>query len=127
LYVFDASGATRYSLISARCAEVLTPGLSDHLSVVIAGINRFQRDEINQMKSNPPAGGDPPAKPRRRLNADQRKALKAARLAIYLREVGRKAQRRMEPNDRRDTYGLGEKIRSISPEEMDRLLRDDEE
>jgi hypothetical protein len=87
----------------------------------------FQRKEIKHMTSKPPAGATPPAKPRRRLNAAQRKALKAARLATFLREAGRKAQRGTEPNDRRDTYDLGRKIRSIPAEEMDRLLRDDEE
>lgn len=71
--------------------------------------------------------GSPPPKPRRRLNASQKRALKTARMAIYLKQVGRKAQRGVEPNDRRDSYGIGQKLRQISPEEMDLLMREDED
>lgn len=69
----------------------------------------------------------PSPKPRRRLNAAQKRALKTARLAIFLKEVGRKAQKGVEPNDRRDSYDLGDKIRKISPEQMDQLMREDED
>ncbi len=68
-----------------------------------------------------------PAKPKRRLNAAQKRALKAAKLAVYLKEVGRRAQKRTEPNDRRDSYDLGDKIRNISPNEFDQLMREDED
>lgn len=73
------------------------------------------------------SGVVPPAKPKRRLNASQKRALKAAKLAVYLKEVGRRAQKQTEPNDRRDSYGLGDKIRKISPNEFDQLMREDED
>lgn len=79
------------------------------------------------MTSKPTDGATAPAKPRRRLNASKRRALKAAQMAVYLKQVGRKAQKRMEPNDRHDWYGLGEKIRKLSPEETDLLMREDED
>jgi hypothetical protein len=79
------------------------------------------------MTSKDAKDGAPPPKPRRRLNASQKRALKTARMAIYLKQVGRKAQKRTEPNDRRDSYGVGERIRKMSAEEMDRLMREDDD
>ena len=67
------------------------------------------------------------ANPRRRANAAQKRALKSARLAVFLREVGRQAQKGVEPNDRRDTYDLARRVKRMSPEEFDRLAREDED
>ena len=66
-------------------------------------------------------------KRRRRLNATQKRALKTAELAVYLKQAGRKAQRGVEPNDRSDSYELRNKIRKIAPEQMDLLMREDED
>ena len=49
----------------------------------------------------------PSPKPRRRLNAAQKRALKTAQMAVYLKQVGRKAQKGVEPNDRRDSVPVG--------------------
>ena len=40
-------------------------------------------------------------KPRKHPNADERRALKAASIADFVRKYQRKAQKRVEPNDRR--------------------------
>jgi len=79
------------------------------------------------VSKNPPDGAPAPAKPRRRLNASKKRALKSARMAIYLKQVGRKAQKGEEPNDRHDWSELRGKIRKLSAEEMDLLMRDDED
>ena len=49
------------------------------------------------------------------LNAAQKRALKTAQMAVYLKQVGRKAQKGVEPNDRRESYQLGEEDLEIPP------------
>ncbi len=53
----------------------------------------------------------------------------ASDVAIYLREVGRKAQKGQEPNDRGHDRELERKLKRMSPLEIDALTRadDDEE
>jgi hypothetical protein len=64
---------------------------------------------------------------RRHPNRAEKRALRVAELALQVRAVGRKAQKRVEPNDRKADPALKNKLRSIPPEHLDRLLRDDEE
>ena len=64
---------------------------------------------------------------RRHPNRAEKHALKVAELADHVRAVGRKAQKRSEPNDRRADPDFKKKLRGIPPENLDRLLRDDEE
>jgi len=66
-------------------------------------------------------------KPRRHPNGAEKRALKTAELARFVREAGRKAQKNTEPNDRRYDNAFQRKLRQIPAEELDRLLRDDEE
>jgi hypothetical protein len=67
-------------------------------------------------------------KPRRHPNRAEKRALKAAELAKFVRAVGRQAQKGVEPNDRRGVnLALQKKLRRIPPVELDRLFRDDEE
>ena len=69
---------------------------------------------------------DPPG--RRHPNVAQRRALKAAELAMFVQAAGRPAQKRTEPNDRRRVdLALQRKLRRVPPVELDRLLRHDEE
>ena len=68
-----------------------------------------------------------PGKPERRLNAEQKRALKAATLGLFVRQYGRKAQRGIEPNDRRYDRDVERAVRQLKPEELDALLRDDED
>ncbi len=55
---------------------------------------------------------------RERLSAD---------LKLFVQQYGRKAQRGIEPNDRRYSRKLEAKMRRMSPEQLDALLRDDAE
>jgi hypothetical protein len=63
----------------------------------------------------------------RRLNFDQKRALKAAGLHVFMRQYGRKAQKRAEPNDRRYDLEIEQAVQRMEPTALDRLLRDDEE
>lgn len=64
---------------------------------------------------------------RRRKNADERRALRAARLRVFIQQYGRKAQRGVEPNDRCYDRELERAVKRMKPEELDRLLSDDEQ
>ena len=64
---------------------------------------------------------------RRRLNADQKRALKAGALQVFVRQYARKAQKRTEPNDRRYDLDIQAALKRTNPMVLDRLLRDDEE
>ena len=70
------------------------------------------------------APDDKPA--RKSLNAAQKRALKAADVALFSQRYGRKAQKNTEPNDRRYDRDTVDRVRRMSPEELDRLMRDDE-
>lgn len=70
----------------------------------------------------------PAGKPaRKHLNVAQKRALKAASMALFSQRYGRKAQKGTEPNDRKTGKGAAHRMRRVSPETMDRLMRDDEE
>jgi hypothetical protein len=60
-------------------------------------------------------------------NLDQRRARKSADLADFVRKYARKAQRGVEPNDRKYDVEVERAIKSIPPIELDRLLREDED
>ena len=64
---------------------------------------------------------------RPRLNADQKRALKTARLQLFVQQYGRKAQKGVEPNDRHYEREIETTVKRMKPDELDRLLRDDEE
>lgn len=64
---------------------------------------------------------------RRRLNADQKRALKAAAVHVFLQIYGRKAQRGVEPNDRPYSRNMERRLKQMKPEKLDLLIRDDED
>ena len=64
---------------------------------------------------------------RRHPNRAEKHALRVAQFADHVQAVGRRAQKGAEPNDRRADPTFKKKLRSIQPEALDRLLRDDEE
>jgi hypothetical protein len=76
-----------------------------------------------------PTGGpvEPRQQMRRRPNADQKRALKASGLRVFVRQYGRKAQKRTEPNDRRYDTDIERAVKRMDPATLDRLLREDEE
>jgi len=63
---------------------------------------------------------------RRHLNAAQKQALRAADIRAFVQKYGRTAQRGMEPNDRKYDREIEKIVRRMSPEALDRLIRDDE-
>ena len=66
-------------------------------------------------------------RPRKRLNADEKRALKAASVRKFVQQYERKAQRGAEPNDRRYNVDTEKSVKRMRPAELDQLLRDDEE
>jgi hypothetical protein len=71
---------------------------------------------------------DVPHKPKRRhLNADQKRALRAATVNVFVQQYGRQAQRGIEPNDRRYSRDVEKTLKQLKPDELDSLMRDDEE
>ncbi|WP_156434655.1 hypothetical protein [Bradyrhizobium lablabi] len=68
----------------------------------------------------------PDMRPRRRLNASRKRALQAATVSVFLQQYGRKAQRGVEPNDRRYSRDVEKALKRLKPEEFDLLIREDE-
>lgn len=64
-------------------------------------------------------------KEKKKLNAAQKRALKAADLQLFVKQYGRKAQKGKEPNDRRFSERTEKALRHIKPDELDKLLRED--
>ena len=65
--------------------------------------------------------------PRKRLNADEKRALKAASVRTFVQQYERKAHKGHDPNDRRYDRDTEKSVKRLKPDELDRLLRDDEE
>jgi hypothetical protein len=63
----------------------------------------------------------------RKLNRDQKQARKVGQLATIVRQYARKAQRGVEPNDRRYDRSVEAAMNRMSADELDRLLREDED
>ncbi|MFB9269061.1 hypothetical protein ACFFWD_39125 [Bradyrhizobium erythrophlei] len=51
----------------------------------------------------------------------------AATVRVFVQQCGRKAQRGVEPNDRRYSREVERALRQLKAEELDRLMRDNEE
>ena len=63
----------------------------------------------------------------RKLNQDEKRALQAAEVAKFVQQYGRKSQKGVEPNDRRYDRDTETMIKRLSPEDLDRLIREDED
>jgi hypothetical protein len=64
---------------------------------------------------------------RRHLNATQKRALRAADIRLFVQQYGRRVAPGCDPNDRSYDREIEQIVRRVSPEELDRLMRDDEE
>lgn len=64
---------------------------------------------------------------RRKRTPEQKRALQAATVARFVRLYSRKAQKRIEPNDRRYERKTEAWIRRLPPSNLDHLLREDED
>jgi hypothetical protein len=60
------------------------------------------------------------------LNAAERRAMKAAALQLFVRQLGRKAQKGVEPNDRHYSREVELAASRLRAEALDELLRDGE-
>lgn len=63
----------------------------------------------------------------RKLNADQKQARLAADLRLFVQEYARKAHKGHDPNDRHYDREVENRVKRMRPEELSRLLEDDEE
>jgi hypothetical protein len=63
----------------------------------------------------------------KRLNPDQKRALRAATVKQFIQTYERKAQKGIEPNDRRYDRKVESAVKRMKPTDLDRLLHDDEE
>jgi hypothetical protein len=59
---------------------------------------------------------------RRHPNRSERRALRSVELAVFVRQYGRKAQKGVEPNDRRYDKDVEREVKRMDPITLDRLL-----
>ena len=64
---------------------------------------------------------------RKRLNAAEKGQLTAAGWQLFVKQIGRKAQRGVEPNDRKYSNNAARSLRRMHPEDFDSLLRHGED
>lgn len=74
-----------------------------------------------RMSEDTTGPGDPPKRRRKRRSVSE------PELAEFIRQYGRKAPRRGEPNDRGYSREVEEKIKRMAAEELDRLLNGNED
>jgi hypothetical protein len=107
--------------------EILdTPQMRDELDRICAAARtiRTERRIKRSAEAVPPVES---AVPRRRLNADQKRALKAAELAKFAQQYARPAQKSGEPNDRSYSREVEQAAKRMKPESLDLLLRNDDD
>jgi len=73
-----------------------------------------------------PRSQDAGSRPSRRGRRGRREA-READVALFLRQYARKAEKTGDPNDRRYSRAVEEAVKRMKPEELDRLMRGDEE
>jgi hypothetical protein len=64
---------------------------------------------------------------RKKINAIQRKQLKAAAVQLFVKQYARKAQKRTEPNDRKYSRDLEKALKAMNPLELSALIADEGE
>jgi hypothetical protein len=64
---------------------------------------------------------------KKKLNRDAKRERLAGELATFVRQYGRKAQKGIEPNDRRYSRSAAKRVKKhMKPEQLDSLLRDED-
>lgn len=61
------------------------------------------------------------------MKAHEKNKRLADSTAVYLRQIGRKAQKGIEPNDRTYDRKLDEKLKRMRPEDVDALFRGEDD
>ena len=64
--------------------------------------------------------------PKRRLNLDAKRALAAETIRRFAEQYGRKAQKGIEPNDRRYEREVEGRVKRMPPQALDAMLNDDD-
>jgi hypothetical protein len=64
---------------------------------------------------------------RKRLNADEKRERRATGWQLFVKQIGRKAQRGTEPNDRKHSVKMDRRLRRMRPEDFDQLPRHGED
>ena len=64
---------------------------------------------------------------KKKLNLDQKRALRAEDVRLFVKQIGRQAQSGKEPNDRRHSREIERRVQHMTLEEFDQMLRDGEE
>jgi hypothetical protein len=68
-----------------------------------------------------------PKPERKRQNTDEKRRRAAADVQLFARQYGRKAQKGVEPNDRTYNEKVEARIKQMRPEDLDELLRYEDE
>lgn len=63
----------------------------------------------------------------KRLSASEKRERRAASWQLFVKQIGRKAQRGVEPNDRKHDVPMDRSLRRMRPEDFDRFTRYGEE
>ena len=63
---------------------------------------------------------------RKKLNVEQRRAKQVGELATFVQQYARKAYPNWDPTDRRYDRESESRAKRMDPEELDRLLREDD-
>jgi hypothetical protein len=66
---------------------------------------------------------DQPSPTPKRLNADQKRRLRAAEVQLFAKQYSRPAQKGKEPNHRQYPRKTEKKVKQMRPTELDELLR----
>ncbi|KPF46504.1 hypothetical protein IP76_06470 [Rhizobium sp. AAP43] len=61
------------------------------------------------------------------MNADNKRSRQSLDMQLFYKKVGRKAQAGHDPNDRQYDRDLAKKLRRMPPEEIDALLRGEDD
>jgi hypothetical protein len=69
----------------------------------------------------------PPIRRSPKLNLPQKVARRASQLARFVRQYERKAQPSGDPNDRKYDKDVAKQVKRMPPDELERLLRNDED
>jgi hypothetical protein len=61
------------------------------------------------------------------MNTDNKRTRKSLDIQLFAKQIGRKAQAGHDPNDRQYDREIAKKLRRMPPEEIDALLRGEDE
>jgi uncharacterized protein (TIGR02996 family) len=127
----EERGDPRGEYIRLLCALDGLPGddaraveMRERLQALEARIDLSWRALLSRGRR--PRGQEAATRPSRRGRRSRRDA-READVALFLRQYARKAERTGDPNDRRYNRAVEETVKRMKPEELDRLMRGEED